>query len=211
MSDGSTEEIRKKALERRKALSPEDVTALSRKVITQFLKIFPFDLVGVKAPRAGIYRAMPSEFNLKSLEADLHARGWKLSFPRIADRKAKLLEFVEVPRAPEADLSWKVGVYGIEEPRPEWDAIDAEALDLIFVPGVAFGTKGERIGMGAGYYDRFLPKATHALRIALTFDCLLFPVLQQNSWDQPVHWIMTEKREWRSAQVKAWMEKRSQA
>ena len=46
------------------------------------------------------------------------------------------------------------GRYGIMEPVS--DSITAEEFDLMIVPCLAAGRNGERLGHGAGYYDRFL-------------------------------------------------------
>jgi 5-formyltetrahydrofolate cyclo-ligase len=47
------------------------------------------------------------------------------------------------------------GPLGIPEPRGE--AVAADALDVVLVPGLAFDAQGNRVGRGGGYYDRFLP------------------------------------------------------
>jgi 5-formyltetrahydrofolate cyclo-ligase len=60
--------------------------------------------------------------------------------------------------------------------------------------------------MGMGYYDRFLASVPQALRIALAFEYqLLSGGLEQNSWDQPLHWILTATREFRSPRAQAWI------
>ena len=54
---------------------------------------------------------------------------------------------------------WRTGAYGIREPVPELaDHVRPEDIDLVIVPCVAFDGKGGRLGHGAGYYDRYLPK-----------------------------------------------------
>ena len=88
------------------------------------------------------------------------------------------------------------GAYGIltvaEEKR---EFLSPGLLDLIVVPGVAFGPDGSRLGMGAGFYDRFLSeRAPQAHRVALCFDCQLVPEIPVEMHDQRVEAIITETR-----------------
>ena len=50
----------------------------------------------------------------------------------------------------------KKGAYGIEEPREDCVEVLKEHIDLVVVPGLCFDLKGNRLGYGGGYYDRFL-------------------------------------------------------
>ena len=51
-----------------------------------------------------------------------------------------------------------------------------------------------RMGMGAGYYDRFLPKCTRADIVGVAFEAQKAEVLPADPWDRPMDIIYTEKR-----------------
>lgn len=64
-------------------------------------------------------------------------------------------------------------------------------LDLIILPGLAFSAKGDRLGYGKGYYDRFLERAKGAYTIGLAFKEQLLASIPVNKLDRPVAEVIT--------------------
>lgn len=58
--------------------------------------------------------------------------------------------------------------WGIPEP-VDGIPIAVEKIDVVFVPLLAFDKKGNRVGYGKGFYDRFLAKAGPVISIGLSF------------------------------------------
>jgi 5-formyltetrahydrofolate cyclo-ligase len=67
-------------------------------------------------------------------------------------------------------------------------------VDLAITPGLGFSLRGQRIGYGAGYYDRWF--AAHAVdaRIAVAFEVQIVDHIPTDAYDLPVHRIVTEER-----------------
>lgn len=87
------------------------------------------------------------------------------------------------------------GKYGIEEPDPsKADPLDSKKPMLVFCPAVAVDTRGARLGLGKGHYDRFFSDHAGAQRAAVVYQIQVSTLpLHADSWDQPVDWIVTEK------------------
>jgi 5-formyltetrahydrofolate cyclo-ligase len=69
----------------------------------------------------------------------------------------------------EPAMSFKLDDFGIPIPQFSQNA-DDELLQVVFVPLLAVDLKGNRIGYGKGYYDRFLAKIdADVLKIGLSF------------------------------------------
>lgn len=199
---------RTSVLQKARSLTRDELIAGSGVVVSRWC-----DRIGVtnlKGMNVALYRALPGELDLHSLEKALKEHGANLSYPRVLASGG--LEFLEVPDPHSLD-HWKTGPYGISEPHPELQKTDPKSFHCVVVPGVAFGRSGERVGRGKGYYDRFLSHiaplehGNGALRVALAFDFQLFPQLEQKDWDQPVHWIMTEQQDIRLPAAERWLEK----
>lgn len=87
--------------------------------------------------------------------------------------------------------SLKRGLYGISQPKRLYP-LDIERIDLVITPGIAFDQKGNRLGRGRGYYDRFLRRlASHTKKIALAFDFQILPRLSTEPQDSKVDRIIS--------------------
>lgn len=86
--------------------------------------------------------------------------------------------------------------YGIAEPEPGSPHVDLIACSLMLVPLVAFDETGGRLGMGGGYYDRFLGSRPARLRprlVGLAHEVQRSPTpLPKDRWDIPLDDIVTE-------------------
>ena len=89
--------------------------------------------------------------------------------------------------------------YGILEPQiTSQRAADINMLDIIFVPLVAFDKNCNRLGRGAGYYDRALAhlpmhsQQTRPLLVGLAYEFQKIPEFEPKAWDVPLDMVVTE-------------------
>ena len=82
------------------------------------------------------------------------------------------------------------GAFGIKEPMGELFTNYA-LIDLIVVPGVAFDTKGNRLGRGKGYYDRLLPHIPSAYKAGICFPFQIVEEVPAESFDIRMDEIIT--------------------
>lgn len=81
---------------------------------------------------------------------------------------------------------------GIEVARPE-EAVDPSWPDVIVVPGTAFTARGERLGQGGGWYDRFLPaRRVDVATIGVCFTIQLVDRVPTEPHDVVVDYVVTE-------------------
>ena len=160
----------------------------------------PFIPKGTKTLFA--YLAHAGEIDAADLIDNAIARGITVAAPAVVAEGS--LEFRAIGGS---SGPFKTGAYGIREPvdsaRKLWPgALSEEDFPVaILVPALAFSRSGDRLGRGAGYYDRFLSRflAEHARdrrRILLVGACHSFQVVETvpvESHDIPVDCILTEK------------------
>ena len=84
--------------------------------------------------------------------------GGRLAVP-VSDWDARTMEAAQVTSLDEAEF--ERGRHDIREPRNA-QVVPAEDVDVVLVPGLAFDASGGRLGRGAGFYDRFLPRLSTA-------------------------------------------------
>ncbi len=89
-------------------------------------------------------------------------------------------------------MSLKRGKYNVREPRSAMRYPIGD-IDTIVVPGIAFDTRGNRIGYGKGYYDRFLGiLGKNTVTIGFSFSRCVVDKIDTSEWDVPVDVVFTE-------------------
>lgn len=85
--------------------------------------------------------------------------------------------------------------FGIGEPPPRNQEIAAAQLDLVLMPLVGFDQKGNRLGMGGGFYDRTLAHLRHLgpKRLGVAHSVQKVDSLPVQPWDIPLHAVVTER------------------
>lgn len=105
----------------------------------------------------------------------------------VADKATRTLRHSEL-----LSLSELVGgPYGILEPRMV-RPVPISELQVILVPALAVDRSGNRLGYGAGFYDRFLA-GVPVPTIVPAYDFQLVPAVPTESTDIPVHYVVTEE------------------
>ena len=86
----------------------------------------------------------------------------------------------------------RVARWGLREPEPEAPVAAAGEIDAIICPGLAFDRQGGRLGMGAGYYDRFLCRTRpDALLIGIGYSWQLVDHVPMEAHDIRVHYFVS--------------------
>ena len=177
--------LRKAVLALRASLPPERRAEHSRAICR---RLYEYPALAA-AERVMLYAAVGTEPDLTELAGLLSADGKRLYYP-VCGREG--LMYAAAPDSPDA---WRAGKYGIAEPDPEHSTlISPETLDAVIVPCVAFDTAHRRLGHGGGYYDRFLPRCTRAVKLAAAFDIQRAAAVPTDSFDVTVDAVATELR-----------------
>lgn len=184
----SRNEIRKKAIQDRASMSLESVREKSRVIME---KIMSLD-VYLQSRAVMAYVDFRNEVQTSDLINCSLAAGKLLTVP-ITDTREKRLIPSRVLAYP-GDLA--PGFWGIMEPRQSCvRPVDPGELDLVIVPGVAFDSKGNRLGYGGGFYDRFLIRTrADTVNVAPVFEAQIVAEVLPGPLDVPVDIIVTEER-----------------
>ena len=80
--------------------------------------------------------------------------------------------------------------FGILEPDEGCPLVPTEEVDLVLVPALCYDRKGFRLGMGGGYYDRWLEQY-NGLTVGLCRAALLQDSVPTEPHDRPVDMVIT--------------------
>ena len=175
-------QFRDTMMKQRSGLSPEEVRARSEHVIARLAGQEAYRRAGCLAS----YVSVRNEVHTHSLIESALGSGKRIAAPVALPNR--LLVHREIRNLAELQPS----TLGLMEPSGETGSVvPPDVFDVIVVPGLTFDRAGNRIGFGAGYYDRFLP-LTPAIKIGLAFDFQLFDRLPTDPRDVSMDLVITE-------------------
>lgn len=174
--------LRQFFLERRRSVPIQEVSTWSAQLVNRLWSI----------PRVAdaeyimAYLAMPKEANVDAFITEALQQGKYVYVPVCVTKT----EMVGV-RITDLEMLTR-GTLGIRIPKEPYDIVEPKQLDCILVPGLAFDRRGGRMGMGAGYYDRYLQQVDVEKRIGIAWDNQLSQEeLPMGIYDEWMHTIVT--------------------
>lgn len=183
------QEIRKHSLKKRKELLPAVRKEYSR-MITGRVLCHPFFQC---ADMVFCYVAFREEVDTAEILNAAWKTGKKVAVPRVLGEHR--MEFCQI--ASIKDL--EPGYQGILEPRKNHfrpvSAVQGMRAVMI-LPGAAFDRKGNRIGYGKGFYDRYLQQNPDFYKIGLAFSSQCADRIPAENQDICMDVVITEQEEY---------------
>lgn len=172
-----------------KHLTQKEKALASKKVNTKVLNYLPIKI----SENIALFFSVKHELNTKILILNLWKNKKKVFLPKITSYKNKELHFVQY----EKKSTLKLNKFNIPEPKSTF-LFPIKDLDIILVPIIAFDLKGNRLGMGGGFYDNTLKHTDKYkfLSIGLAYDCQRVKKVFTETWDIPISCVITPSKIW---------------
>ena len=176
-------EIRKLFLQKRKALSAQEVKEFNYKIKVNFEGLLPR---GIKTVHIFLPILSKLEIDTWPIIHGLWAQNIQVVSPVMNHQENALSSWLLTKETRIESNKWSV-------PEPVRSSkVDDKEIQVIVVPLLACDKSGFRVGYGSGYYDRFIASLEHEiLKIGLSF----FPPIDQISdldpWDIPLDYCIS--------------------
>ena len=154
-------ELRKIIKDRKRQYSSSQLEELSLSVLSRLADQESFR----KAKIILMYYSLPDEVNTHTFIDEMTALGKTVLLPVVKDsEKMEIREY-----SGRKDLT--EGSFHIMEPIGKLFPPERFGeIEVGVIPGMSFDEKGNRLGRGKGYYDRFLKKVPTLFKIGICFD-----------------------------------------
>ncbi|MFA5073620.1 MAG: 5-formyltetrahydrofolate cyclo-ligase [Nitrospirota bacterium] len=176
------ESLRKQAQAARNILGPKERREKSREIGNRLFGLPEFRT----SSRIAFFASFGSEVETAPMIRLALAEGKHVVLPRVTGQALLFFEIHDFDR----DVA--PGTWGIPEP-VGIDPVDLDSIDLMIVPGLAFDLSGNRLGYGAGYYDRVLG-LFKGMSMGLAFEVQIMANIPVAVYDVPIKKIVTDKR-----------------
>lgn len=179
--------LRKTVLAYREAMDADTRNALSLAIFEELLRLDCYRSSSVVLAYVGFGSELQTDAFVRRVLDD----GKVLLLPRVNGEERRL-DLLEV-KNPAEDL--EAGTWGIREPNPDLcPRAEPERIDFALIPGVAFDTRGARLGYGGGFYDKLLAGCTEPRPwlVAAAFEFQVVEEVPLEEHDLRVDLIVTE-------------------
>lgn len=180
--------IRKIFNEKRDALDPSSIPDLEQQIVSNFESLALQGIQQLLSYCAIIGRC---EFNVTVCEQLL-----KLENPALEIHLPKLMNdgvTMEAVKITEETSFW-LNKYHIREPLSD-NYTAPQLIDAVFVPLLAFDTRGFRVGYGKGFYDRYLARcAQDVVKIGFSWFEAIDVIDDIDEFDVPLNYCITPMR-----------------
>ena len=187
-------ELRKQMLQKRRALSPDEMQRLSESIADQFFARFnlkPGQTVHVFLPiiKNNEVNTWPIIERLRQEHPEV-----RVAVP-VTDIEQNILTHHHL--TDEAVLI--ENTWGIPEPQNA-HIIHAHEVDVVLIPLLAFDLAGHRVGYGKGFYDRFLADCRpDVLKVGLSVEPPVESIADPNPFDVPLDAVIMPDGVWQAA------------
>ncbi len=136
-----------------------------------------------------IYMPLPREVDISPVALRSWQEDKTVCAPRLSWSQRHMLP-VEI-RSLESGLT--TTRHGLREPAAG-EPMPVDMIDMVIVPALAYDHQGNRLGRGAGFYDRFLASPYfRGLAVGLAFREQIVDQVPMQESDQPVHMLVTDE------------------
>lgn len=175
-------ELRTLLRQRRHALDPSQQEAAATALVRSVLQLPAW----TDSRHVALYLARDGEIDPGPLEATARDQGKQVYLPVMAGRDS--LRFARW----DAAVDLVPNRLGIPEPPAAAPCRGVHELDIIFMPLVGWDDRGNRLGMGGGFYDRTLASEAAAVLVGLAHECQRVDEIPLEGWDVPLDYIATD-------------------
>lgn len=175
--------LRQKMLAMRRALSANETESRSSSLKENILSLPEYK----NAKKIMAFLAMKGESNLDGFIRQALLDGKEVYIPVcLPERQMEAGRLIDMEH-------FEKGPLGLRNLPAGYEVTSPESLDLILIPGLAVSQEGIRLGMGAGYYDRYLARVPFEKRVAALWDFQVIPDIPSEPFDQKIAKIVTDK------------------
>jgi len=178
--------IRQQCHEMRGQLTPAQREQASKTIVEHIIALPEYQSANCIAA----YCAINSEVDLSALITHAWEQNKTVLLPKVVNKNLRLMQFFAV--SDWQDL--QRGTFGVREPNVSSAPVSLQTCSVIFLPCLGFSMQGDRLGMGAGFYDQALSEiGDHPIKkIAVAYAIQHVASLPYDPWDQRLDMVITE-------------------